>query len=485
MQHIVRVGVSLSFLAATAVAAAAGKCTSTIQRDVAVIGGGASGAHAAVWLRDNGYSVVVVEKASQLGGHTNFYKDPVTGKEINVGVQAWMEYKDSYDFPKRMNVSTSGSMVFTPNTARFIDFKTGRPVPGYEAPADEEMYAALQRFLDVIEQYEDMVLPGFFNFPKPGAIPEDLLMPFGKFVAKYNLEAAVPQLWDATVQGLGDPMNVPTLCVIQASPIPMTRALLGQAAAAVPESGRLYDLYESVANFLGDDVLYSSTVVSSTRNGDRNAKKGVSLTVRGSGGKLTCVEAKRLLISIEPTLANMAPFDLDPSELMILSKFEYTTVYAGILRHPSLQISNAYTGRTTGPASLNYTDFPVAPQVGRIEYLGDTEDLFQFTVVGTAHDNTKSMQALLSKSIDRMIAAGILPAAPRGSGRIDYAIFADHGPMHSRVSAAQLRAGFIQQLYSLQGRRNTFYTGAAFSSGFSTVLWEFNKVLLPKVVEGL
>lgn len=66
MQHIVRVGVSLSFLAATAVAAAAGKCTSTIQRDVAVIGGGASGAHAAVWLRDNGYSVVVVEKASQL-----------------------------------------------------------------------------------------------------------------------------------------------------------------------------------------------------------------------------------------------------------------------------------------------------------------------------------------------------------------------------------------------------------------------------------
>ncbi|KAL2176435.1 fumarate reductase/succinate dehydrogenase flavoprotein-like protein [Thermothelomyces heterothallicus CBS 202.75] len=491
MQHLVRVGVSLGFLAATAATAATaaaatigGKCTNTIVRDVAVIGGGASGAHAAVWLRDNGYSVVVVEKADRLGGHTNFYRDPVTGKDINVGVQAWMEYKDSFEFPKRMNVSTSGSMSFTPNTAQYIDFTTGLPVAGYKAPATEEMYAALQRYLDVLEKYEDMVLPGFFNFPEPGAIPEDLLMPFGEFVAKYNLEAAVPQIWDSTAQGLGDTMNVPTLWVIQASGVPMVRALLGQAAAAVPASGRLYDLFGSIADFLADDVLYSSTVVSSTRYDARSPKKGVSLTVRGPGGKLTCVEAKRLLVSIEPTLANMAPFDLDPSELTILSKFQYTTVYAGILRHPALQTLNAYTGRTTGAASLNYTAFPVAPQVGRIDYVGDTQDLFQFTAVGTAADTSKIMQALLSGSIDAMIAAGTLPAAPSGSS-VDYAIFADHGPMHARVSAADLRAGFIQQLYSLQGRRNTFYTGAAFSAGFSTVLWEFNKVLLPKVVKGL
>lgn len=37
-----------------------------MSRDVVVVGGGASGSHAAVWLRDNGMSVVVVvEKDSQ------------------------------------------------------------------------------------------------------------------------------------------------------------------------------------------------------------------------------------------------------------------------------------------------------------------------------------------------------------------------------------------------------------------------------------
>ncbi len=47
-------------------AAAGRKCCKTVHRDVVVVGGGASGAHAAVWLRDHEYSVIVVEKADQL-----------------------------------------------------------------------------------------------------------------------------------------------------------------------------------------------------------------------------------------------------------------------------------------------------------------------------------------------------------------------------------------------------------------------------------
>jgi hypothetical protein len=391
-----------------------------------------------------------------------------------------MEYKDAFDFPARMNVSTSGSMSFTPNENKYIDYKTGKPVANYVAPAADAMYPALQRYLDVITKYEDMLLPGFFNFPTPDKIPEDLLMPFGQFVKKYNLEAAVPQMWDATAQGLGDTMNVPTIWVIQSSGIPMVRALLGVGAAAVPASGRLYDLFESVAKFLGKDVLYSTTVIQTTRTKD--TKKPVSLKVQGPGGKVTCLEAKRLVIAIEPTPENMAPFSLDSVERNILGKFKFPTVYAGILRHPSLQTLNAYTDRSPEPGSLNYTVFPVAPQVGRIDYLGGTEDLFQFTAVGTPQDTPESMKALIAKSINNMIKAGTIPAS---QGSVSFSTFANHGHMHSQVSAAELRAGFIQKLNGLQGLHNTWYTGAAFSAGFSTVLWEYNKVLLPKVVAGL
>lgn len=41
-------------------------CAKTIKKDVAIIGGGAAGSHAAVWLRDHGRTNVVIEKADQL-----------------------------------------------------------------------------------------------------------------------------------------------------------------------------------------------------------------------------------------------------------------------------------------------------------------------------------------------------------------------------------------------------------------------------------
>ncbi|KAL2269223.1 hypothetical protein VTJ83DRAFT_4069 [Remersonia thermophila] len=470
-----------SLVALTGAAGAHCRCTQTITRDVAIIGGGASGTHAAIWLRDHGHSVVVVEKANQLGGHTAAFKDPATGKDINVGVQTWIEYGNSFDFPARMNVSTSGAMQFTPNTPNFVDMKTGRRVAGYEPPADGAKYPAIQRYIDAISQYEDIMLPGFFNFPDK--IPEELVMPFGKFVEKYNLYDAVPQLWDSTVQGVGDPMNVPTFFIIQASAVPMARALVGTAAAAVPASGRLYDLYESIARFLGNDVLYASTVIRSTRT-----NSGVSLTVSGPRGKQTCIQAKRLLIAIQPTPRNMAPFSLDREERDVLGRFRFPTVYAGIIRHPALPKLNAYSNRSPSPGGLNHTIFPVASQVGHIGYIGGTEDLFQFTAVGTQQETASSMKLHIGKAIDAMIAAGTIERPKLQPGvkpQVTFSAFGDHGHMHAQVSAADLRNGFIKRLYGLQGKRNTWYTGAAFSSGFSTILWEYNKVLLPKVVEGL
>ncbi|TPX12283.1 uncharacterized protein E0L32_006930 [Thyridium curvatum] len=475
-----RSGLVAALLSCGVAAAPPNCCTKTIHRDVVVVGGGAAGAHAGVWLRDHGKSVLLIEKNDRLGGHTADYTDPVTGKVINVGVQAWMQYKDAFDFPKRMNVSTSGSMQFATLNYHYVDMKTGKPVEGWVSPGPDTLYPALQRYLTALEKYEDMVLPGFFNFPKKGAdIPEDLLMPFGEFALKYNMSAAVPQIWDSTAQGLADTMHVPALWVFQASGVPMVRALLGQGAAAVPASGPLFELFEAVAKFLGGDVLYSSTVVSASRSPGK-----VTLRVRSGSGELTCVQAKRLVVAMEPTPENMAPFALDDAERAVFDKIEYSTVYAGILRHPSLKSGQAYTNRSPLPGSTNYTVFPTAAQLGRMDWVGGTEDLFQFTAVGTEADTEESMKALIARSIDNLIEAGTL-ARPEGGRGLTFSIFANHGKMHARVSADELRAGFVQQQYALQGRRSTYYTGAAFSAGFSTVLWVYNDVLLPKVIEGI
>ncbi|KAK0391541.1 hypothetical protein NLU13_1041 [Sarocladium strictum] len=452
-------------------------CTSSISRDVVVVGGGASGSHAAVWLRDHDKSVVVIEKEAQLGGHTDWFEDPETGKVINIGVQAWMEYRDSYDFPARMNVSTNGSMEFAAVENRYVDFQSGEPVRDWVSPAPDAMYPALQRYLDVLNKYQDMILPGFFGFPEGDAIPDDLVMPFRDLVDKYDLAAAVPQLWDSTAQGLGDTMDVPSLFFMQASPAPMVEALLGAAAAAVPESGRLYDLYESVAEFLGSDVLYSSTVVSTKRGED-----GVKVTVRNAQGEHVCISAKRLLVSAQPTPETIQPLGLDAGERDVLGRFSFTTVYAGVLQHPSLVVPTAYSNRSPRPGSTEYMAWPTESQVGRIDWLGDTVDLFQFTAVGAEDDSSESIQSLIGESIQSMIEAGTVHHT---NGSLSFSKFADHGKMHPRVSEGDLKAGFIQDLMSLQGRKSTWWTGAAWSAGLSNVLWEYNNILLPKVIEGI
>ncbi|KAK8876733.1 FAD dependent oxidoreductase [Apiospora arundinis] len=462
---------------------AAGLCSKSdaVERDVVVIGGGAAGSHAAVWLRDHGKTVALVEKQDTLGGHTSVYHDPATGTPINVGVQAWMEYKDTFDFVKRMGVSTNGSMHFASLKSQYVDFQTGKRVDGYVAPADAAKFAALQVYLDACEKYESMLLPGFFNFPEPANIPEDLLMPFGQFVDKYGIAAAVPQLWQSTVQGVGNFLDVPTMYIMQASPAPMVRALLGKGAAAVPPSGNLHELYERIGEFLGDDVQYSSQAVASTRTED----DGVTVTVQSNTDNKNCtITAKRLVIAIEPTADNMAPFDLEPFESDVLGKLGYTTVYAGIVRHPSLKVGTSYGNTLPGAAPANYTVYPLPAQIGRFDYLDMTTDMFSFTAVGTDKDTPASMRALIGKTIEGMVATGVAGGNDARS-QVEFPAFADHGMMHSRISAEELRAGFIQEQLSLQGRRSTWYTGAAFTSAFSTVLWEYNNVLLPDVIKDI
>ncbi|KAK8024545.1 hypothetical protein PG993_012611 [Apiospora rasikravindrae] len=476
----------IGLLATLSVAeAAAGLCSKadSVERDVVVIGGGAAGAHAAVWLRDHGKTVALVEKQDTLGGHTAVYHDPATGTPINVGVQAWMEYKDTFDFVTRMGVSTNGSMHFATLTSQYVDFQTGKRVDGYAAPAEDAKFAALQVYLDACEKYENMLLPGFFKFPEPDQIPEDLLMSFGQFVDKYDIAAAVPQLWQSTVQGVGNFMDVPTMYIMQASPAPMVRALLGKGAAAVPPSGNLHELYERIGEFLGDDVQYSSQAVASTRTED----DGVTVTVQSSVDNANCtIHAKRLLIAIEPTEANMAPFDLEDAERDVFAKLGYTTVYAGIVRHPSLKVGTSYGNTLPAAAPTNYTVYPLPAQIGRFDYLDMTSDMFSFTAVGTDTDTPASMRALIGKTIAGMVSTGVANgSSAAAAAEVEFPAFADHGLMHSRVSAAELRGGFIQEQLALQGRRSTWYTGAAFTSAFSTVLWEYNNVLLPEVIRGI
>ncbi|KAJ4291257.1 hypothetical protein N0V88_006258 [Collariella sp. IMI 366227] len=466
----------VGLLAAGASVASGSWLPDIITADVAIVGAGASGSYAAIRLKEDfKQSIVVIDKADHLGGHISTYDDPKTGKPFDYGVQTFNDYGPAKAFFERMGieVSTAPRNVLT---SQWADFTTGEPV-AFTSPANDARVAALTRFLEVTEPYEQYFLPGYWNFPAPDKIPEDLLLPFNQFVEKYSIQDCVNQVFQVTGMGVGDMANTLTLYVLAAFGQPMIRGFLGKASSFTPNTRRNIALYEAIQARLGDDLLLSTTVVQSLRT-----PIGHTLWVKNAAGHSSIIIARKLLMAIEPTPANMEPFNLDPKEESVLSKFRYSSVHAGIVAHPSFPINGSVINLPAAAAPSNYLALPKPNFNSRFEYMGQGSDLFRVLMAGDEKFDKAAAQELVRENFAKLVEAGTLPATADPKGEIEFRAWADHGAMHMNVPAAELKAGFIQNLYALQGRRETWWTGGAFSVQFQSILWAFDDILIPKML---
>ncbi|WQF76990.1 Putative FAD/NAD(P)-binding domain superfamily [Colletotrichum destructivum] len=465
--RIFAVLLSLSLVAATFT-----KVTNVIERDVVILGGGASGAHAAAQLHKFDKTVAVVEKQRRLGGHVGSFDDPQTGKLYDYGVNSYTDYGAARAFFARFNIEVQGP-VRSPLISTYADFNTGR-ITNLSMPSSNETTAALKRYLVICEEYEPMISPSYANFPNTTAdIPEDLTLNFSEFVKKHNLSAAVPRIFQVTGLGMGNLANQTTLYVMQAFGADLARSLLGEVSSFVPVSRRKQDLYDAIAELLGNDVFLSSVAVRTNRT-----RKGVEVEVRGPNGQQTLIIAKKLLIAFEPTLSNLEGIDIDDTEKAVFSKWEWSNVYVGVVSHPSLP--KGYSLANQDPS--NWLSLPGTPSVGRFDHLGD--GYFRVLVTGPPGYNSCEAKSLINKSFERLARAGTIPSL--GTKRLEYVAWSDHGPMHLRVSGSEVRGGHITEQYRLQGHKSTYYTGGAWSGQFTTVLWEYNnQVVLPRLLDTL
>ncbi|WYZ43666.1 hypothetical protein EsH8_VII_000102 [Colletotrichum jinshuiense] len=88
---------------------------------------------------------------------------------------------------------------------------------------------------------------------------------------------------------------------------------------------------------------------------------------------------------------------------------------------------------------------------------------------------------LVTLFLDHINESYIVPNLGQGGSKIKY--WSNHGAMHLHVFPSELKAGFITNLYALQRRKNTYFTGGAWTAQFSTILWEYNnQCILPKLL---
>ncbi|KAK0614523.1 hypothetical protein B0T14DRAFT_486819 [Immersiella caudata] len=459
---------------------AAGRDTVTIYRDVAIVGGGAAGSYAAVRLREDfGVSVVVIEKDGKLGGHVNTWVDPATGRGFDAGVQNWIEINNASAFFGRFGIALQPN-VRSVLDQHFVDFTTGARLAEYRPPSATDRSAALRSYLAAAEQFLPILEPGWWNFPAPNEIPADLLLPFRDFAAKYNLTAGIPQIFATTGFGKHNFMDSLTLFLMRSFDVNMVRTLLGLDANFVPVSRKNQDLYDAILTSLGPDALTSSTVTNGQRSSSDN--QNVTLEVHNWATKTTTrVVAKKLLFTAAPTEENLQPFNLETEEESVFDNFYYSTSVVGIVSHPSLPLNASFINTPTAAQPQNWASAaPSFPYNTRFENYPNST-YYRVIAVGDRSFSLSDAKDVIQASFDRMVTAGTLQQT-KPPQNLKFHLLESHGPVSASTSAEVLGSGFIQKLNALQGKRSTWFTGAAWSVHLTTSLWGFTDSLLPRLV---
>jgi hypothetical protein len=449
-----------------------------LTRDVAIIGGGASGTYAAVRLHsDLDISVIVIEPKNRLGGHVDTYTVPETNTTLEFGVQSYMRYGPAEDFYARFGIEiipfSSRRLTSIP-----VNIETGERLSGYTPPSNNATTEALRTWLQFVEQYEAFFEPGYWNFPAPEDIPAELLIPFGEFAKTHNVAAAVPRMAAISGMGAGGIEQMLTIDVVQAFGAELTRELLDGRLFVPVGSNSL--LYQRARELLGEDVLLESSIVETERS-----DAGVKLVVKTKGGEVL-VKAKQALWTPYPSHdKNLKTFDEDAKEVEVFRDWEASWESVSVLKIPCIpeNYSIDYLAPTAVPADwLSIRDYPYTL---RLDSTGPSGlNLFRALFSANYSLTPDEMRSTILDGVQRLVTAGTLNHT--GSCEVEYRAFSEHsGVMWPTQTPEALENGFVQKLFALQGYRSTWWTGRSWTGYYTSSVWAFTETVLQRMIQEL
>ncbi|KAF2857806.1 hypothetical protein K470DRAFT_283625 [Piedraia hortae CBS 480.64] len=142
--------------------------------------GGSSGTYSAIRLKQMGYSVTLIEQQNRLGGHVETYRDS-SGRSVDYGSDAVSDYLAHFDVPLAPFSAPARNTVN-------VFFANASLVPSNGLTGDEAISTALVENLAQLARFTYLSS----GFDLPLQVPSDLLLTWGEFFAKFNLNAIAP-----------------------------------------------------------------------------------------------------------------------------------------------------------------------------------------------------------------------------------------------------------------------------------------------------
>lgn len=437
--------------------------SNVITSDVVIIGGGSGGTYSAIRLKEHGKTVTLIEREAVLGGHVNTYHDAATGTTFDYGVITFDNISVVTDYFKHFDVPLGPvGDLFSPKTTFYADFDTSKPLPESPFPPDNATGAALFAYQDHLLRFP--FLSNGYNLPSP--VPGDLLLTWGAFLKKYQLEALAYTSF-SILQGIGNILAQPTLYVMKYMPLSTVQNILtGSFLTTVHHNN--HELYDKALLELGSSALVSSNVTQVIRS-----HNGVQITVSTpSGPKL--IKASKLLIAIQPKLENLGFVDLNFEERYLFGQFNNSYYWDILLRNPGLppniSVNNANPAAPLALPAMPGLYFVAAspiPNVYQVYYTSPYALSEEFVKKDVLTTTAKLVKAF---------------GFPPVNGTPEFVGFNDHRPFELTVSTDAVVGGFYDKLNGLQGKRNTWYTGATWQAHDSSLIWNWTEYnILPQL----
>ena len=326
-------------------------------------------------------------------------------------------------------------------------------------PADPTI--ALEAYVAQLFQYP--YLDNGFNLPNP--VPSDLLLPFGDFVNKYNLSAIVNLIFE-TAQGIGNLLEVPTVYVMKYISLDVVQGIeTGFLTTASHDNSQLYQSAQAVLT-AADALLLNSQVVSTNR--DSSDVRIVVSTPTGSKH----IKCEKIVLGIPPSVENYVHFDFNQTELALFRQFSTTGYYTGVIRNSGIPDDTSI--QNIG-ASTQF-NVPILPGIYSFDATG-VPGLHQVLYASPTPLPVERVKKDILDTLKRLQAAGKVTTSEP-----EFAVFSGHIPFYFTVPASAIAEGFYGKLNAIQGQRRLFFTGGAFDSQDSSLIWQFTEGLLPSIL---
>ncbi|KAJ6134472.1 hypothetical protein N7523_000794 [Penicillium sp. IBT 18751x] len=427
-----------------------------VERDFAIIGGGAAGTYAAISLADQNKTFTLIEVSDRLGGHTRTFHDPATGAKVDFGVQIHLDDPIVRDFFARLRTPLANVELKDFGVPQYYDFAKQVALTNYTRGTVQPDYIAELNKYPYLDNLIDL----------PNNVPDDLLLTWPEFVKKNNLSygSAVGGLsWPATP---GDPLDTTALAIFNDGNHIELEEFAGAAIHSSDNDNS--EIYVNALAELKSHVFLESSIVAAQRG--LTQKSGVQLVANTPSGK-KLIKAKQLIIAMPPVLDNTKYFGLDQQEQAILSKLSGKFYYGGVVNNTGLEEGVAYTNVGVD------RPYQVASLPGVVEIAPSASPGYYFYWYNTVQAQTQAE----IESTTRITIKWLQTQNNVKAIEPEFVDFQDYSPFHLTPPIKDIAGGWYGKMKGLQGHRNTWYISSLFVVG-STQVWNNTHNILPDII---